>query len=55
MLRAYEREAIRILTRISAAANDSWDDLEMAAERALKDAHKIANSMMRRFRRVMST
>ena len=54
VLRAYEREAIRILTRLSTAANDSWGDLEMAAERALKDAHKIANSMMRCFRRVMS-
>jgi hypothetical protein len=54
VLRGYEREAMRILIRLSSAANGSWGDLKRAADRALKDARKIAALIVKRCRRVVS-
>jgi hypothetical protein len=55
LLRSYEREAIRIVTRLSAAANGSWGDLDAGANRALKDARKVADAMIKRFRRIVAS
>ena len=54
VLRGHEREAIRILTRLSSAADGSWGDLKKAANRALRDARKVADSMMKRFGHAVS-
>ena len=53
VLRGYERDAGRILRRLSTTANGSWGDLERAADR-VKDARKIADSIIKRCRRVVS-
>ena len=50
VLRGYEREAMHILTRLSSAANGSWGDLKRMADRALKDARKIADVIIKRCR-----
>ena len=54
VLRGYEREAMRILIRLSRAPKGSWGDLERAADRALKEACKIADSIIARCRRILS-
>jgi hypothetical protein len=59
VLRGHEREATGILMRLSGAANGSWADLEWAdlertADRALKDAGEIADSIIERCRRILS-
>lgn len=54
VLRAYEREATRILIRLSRAPKGSWGDLERAADQALKEAHQIAHSIIERCRRIVS-
>jgi hypothetical protein len=54
VLRGYEREAFRIVTRLSTVADGSWGDLKGAADHALKNARKVAVSMIKRFRRVAS-
>jgi hypothetical protein len=54
LLRGYEREAARILRRLSRAPVGSWGDLQSAADRALKEASKIADSILERCRRVVS-
>lgn len=54
VLRGYEREAMRILIRLSSAANGSWGDLKRAADRALKEARKAADSIIARCGRILS-
>jgi hypothetical protein len=57
VLRGHEREAMRILMRLSGAASWAdleWADLERAADRALKDAGAIADSIIERCRRILS-
>jgi hypothetical protein len=59
VLRGHGREAMRILMRLSGAANGSWADLDWAdlertADRALKDAGEVADSIIERCRRVLS-
>jgi hypothetical protein len=54
VLRGYEREAMRILMRLSRAPKGSWGDHEGAADRALKEARRIANSIIERSRRIVS-
>ena len=54
VLRGHQREATRILTRLSTASGGSWGDLKRAAERALRDARDVADSMIDRFRRAVS-
>ena len=53
VLCGYEREAMRILIRLSRAPRASWGDHERAADRALKEARKIADSILERCRRRM--
>jgi hypothetical protein len=45
---------MRILIRLSRTPKGSWGDLEQAADRALKEAHKIADSIIARCRRILS-
>jgi hypothetical protein len=54
VLRGHQRDARRIVRRLSSAADDSWSDLKRAADRALSDARKAADSMFERFRRAIS-
>jgi hypothetical protein len=54
VLRGYEREAMGILIRLSRAPKGSWGDLEQAADRALREACKIADSIIARFPRILS-
>jgi hypothetical protein len=54
VLRGYEREAMRILIRLSRAPKGSWSDHGRAADRALKEAQKIADSIIERCRRILS-
>ena len=54
VVRAYEREALRILIRLSSiVASDSWADPERTADRALKVAGDIADSIIERCRRIL--
>jgi hypothetical protein len=53
--RSHEREARRILGRLSTAAEDSWGDIKKAADRAITDALAVAHSMRERFRRAIGT
>jgi hypothetical protein len=54
-LRACEHEAMRILMRLSSSvASDSRADLERTADRALKAASDIADSILERCRRILS-
>jgi hypothetical protein len=50
VLRGYEREAMRLLMHLSRAPKGSWEDHERAAHRALKEARKIADSIIERCR-----
>ena len=55
VLRVNEQEAMRILRRLSSSvANGSWADLERTADRALKVAGDIADSIIERCRRILS-
>ena len=54
VLRRHQREASRILTRLSTAAHASRGDLRRAADRALNDARKVSDSMIARFRRAVT-
>jgi hypothetical protein len=55
VLRAYEREAMRILVRLSGSvANGSWADLERTADRALQVARDIAEAIILRCQRILS-
>jgi hypothetical protein len=45
---------MRILIRLSRAPKGSWGDLERAADRALKEARKIADSIIERCRCILS-
>ena len=54
VLRGHQREASRVVRRLSSAADDSWSDLKRAADRALSDARKVADSMLERFRRAVT-
>jgi len=51
VLRGHQREASRLLRRLSTAADGSWSDLKGAADRALNDARAVADSMITRFPR----
>ncbi len=53
-LRDYEREARRILLRLSGRANDSWRGLERAADLELQNARKVADAIIKRCRRILS-
>ena len=52
ILRGHQREATRLLWRLSTAAEGSWDDLMRAADRALTEARTVADSMIERLRAV---
>ena len=54
VLRGHHREASRLLTRLSTAADGSWGDVKKAADRALKNAREISDSMIARFRRAVT-
>lgn len=55
VLRAYEREAMRILVRLSGSvASGSWGDLERMADRALQVAGEIADAIVERCTRILS-
>jgi hypothetical protein len=45
---------MRVLIRLSRAPKESWGDLERAADRALKEAREIADSIIERCRRMVS-
>jgi hypothetical protein len=50
VLHGHQREASRLLWRLSTAAEGSWDDLKRAADRKLREAHTVADAMIKRFR-----
>jgi hypothetical protein len=52
ILRGHQREATRLLWRLSTAAEGSWDDLMRAADRALTEARTVADSIIERLRAV---
>lgn len=54
VLRDHEREAMRILIHLSRVPTDTWGDLGRAADRALKEAQKNADSIIERCRRIVS-
>lgn len=52
VLRGHQREATRLLWRLSTVAEGSWDDLIPAADRALTEARTVADSIVERLRAV---
>lgn len=52
ILRGHQREATRLLWRLSTAAEGSWDDLMRAADRVLTEARTVADSIISRLRAV---
>ncbi len=54
ILRGHQREATRLLWRLSTAAEGSWDDLMRAADRALTEARTVADSIDRAITRCRS-
>jgi len=52
VLRGHQREATRLLWRLSTVAEGSWDDLMRAADRALTEARTVADSIIERLRAV---
>jgi hypothetical protein len=54
VLREHEREARRILLRLSGTGNASWGDLQRAADSALQKASKVSGAILERCRRVLS-
>lgn len=53
VVRERRREAARTLGRLSTAAGSSWRDVKKAADRTLKDARAVAESVIERFRRAV--
>lgn len=51
VIRGHERQARRLLTRLSTAGEESWGELKRAAYRAIAEARTVADSVMERFRR----
>jgi hypothetical protein len=52
--RGHQREAQRIIQRLSIAGEESWGDMKRAAYRAVADARTVADSLRDRFRRALS-
>jgi hypothetical protein len=53
VVRGHQREAQRILQRLSIAGEESWGDMKRAAYRAIADARTVADSLRDRFRRAV--
>jgi hypothetical protein len=49
VLQSRQREAARRLRRLAAAAGGSWREIKQAADGALADARKVAESVVTRF------
>jgi hypothetical protein len=53
VLRTRQREASRMLGRLSTAAGGSWRDVRRAADRTIRDASTVAASVIGRFQRAV--
>jgi hypothetical protein len=52
VLKGKQRDAARVLKRVSAAAEESWESIKQSADTILADARATANSVVERFRGV---
>ena len=53
VLQSQEREAARRLRRLAVAAGDSWREIKQAADGALADARKVAESVVTRLQEAL--
>lgn len=52
-LKSRQREAGRVLKRLSAAADESWVEIKKSGDSILSDARKSANLVIKRFRQAI--
>jgi hypothetical protein len=52
-LKSRQREAGRVLTRLSAVADESWKDIKKSGDSILRDARKSADLVIKRVRKAL--